>query len=243
MRRRAAVGVRWALAASLACAAPVSAGPWARADGDVFISFSLSTEDTRDAVMIGDPDLEAKLGLYGELGLGHGLTAGVDLSYGESGGMGSVFLRRTLTSADAPFQAALHLGIGQRRIEGEPSETLLRLGGSIGQGFGAAEVPVPWMPFGHEGGWATLDAAAFFDSEGVVRVWQTEATIGLRLSDRLSALLGVKAEDWTGSDRALTARPSVLYDLGGDTTLQTGLVIGLANSETLGLSLSVWRDF
>lgn len=229
--------------ALLACASGAAAGPWARAAGDVFLSFSLTAEDARDAVMAGDASPEAVFGLYGELGLGHRLTAGLDLSYGESSGMGSVFLRRTLTAADASLQAAVDIGIATQRVEGEDTATLLRLGGSVGHGFGASGPGAPWMPLAHEGGWTTLDATAYLDSDGTVRIWQVEGTLGLRFTDRWSGLLGIKAEDWSGSDTVVTARPSVLYDLGGGTTLQGGLVAGLSNSDAFGLALSVWRDF
>lgn len=221
----------------------VVAGPWARDAGDVFLSFGATVEDARGAVMNGNGTPETVVSTYGEWGLGQRLTAGLDLSYGESSRIGSVFLRRTLTASDAPVQLALHAGLAHQDRDGQDSGALLRIGGSIGRGFGATAEQVGWMALSHEGGWTTLEAAAYLDRNGEVQIWQIEAVLGMRMSDRWTTLWALKAEDWSQSETVVTARPSLLYTIGEGTTVQAGLVAGLSNSDSLGLAFSLWRDF
>lgn len=222
---------------------PSEAGPWAREAGDVFLSFGVTVEGARNAVMAADPSAETVGSAYAEWGLGHRLTAGFDLSYGESSGIGSLFLRRTLTDGSAPVQAAVDIGVAGLWSDAGDPETLLRLGASIGRGFGAPHTPTGIVQVHHMGGWTTFDATVYLDSEGEVRIWQVEGVLGLRLTERWSALMGVKAEEWAGSDTIVTARPSVLYDLGRGMTAQGGVVAGLSNSDVVGLSVSLWHEF
>lgn len=223
----------------VAWVAPVEAGPWAREDGAVFLSVTFGAGDLRTAMTAmtagtaGTFDAEPTVSAYGELGLGQGLTAGFDLDWGEAARMGGAFLRYTVTDPGAAVQVAVDGGLALRSVDGRPTEPLLRLGGAVGRGFGGPT----------DGGWVSLDGAAFVADDGSLSIWRAETTLGLHLGDRLDAILLLKAEDWPQSDPILTARPSLVYSLAEGTSLQGGLVAGLGCSDTLGVSLSLWREF
>ena len=97
----------------------VQAGPWARAPGEVFLSYSHNLATTADALAAGDMRMEAFSSLYGEVGLGRRLTLGLDLGRGTYTDEALIFLRRTLTRPDATWQVALDFGLGQRRVARE----------------------------------------------------------------------------------------------------------------------------
>jgi hypothetical protein len=229
--------------AALVCAAPAIGGPWALEDGSVFLSVTLSAEDQRAALMAGQFDSDPAFSAYGELGLGQGFTAGLELDWGTSSEMGTVFMRYTLSEPSAAVQFAIDGGVAGRSVDGQADETLFRLGASLGSSFGTG----PDAPFGmammRGGGWLAVDGAAFLDDDGTLSIWRTEATLGVHLSDRLRAIFALKAEEYPQSPVLVTARPSVVLSMGEGTSVQAGLFAGLSGSDAVGLSLSLWRDF
>ncbi len=233
-----------ALAAALALTVPpAAAGPWARDAGEAFLSFTLTGDDTRAGLATGRLEPEPTASAYGEVGLGHRLTAGIDLNWGEVSRMAVVFVRRTVTQPDAAWQVAIDAGAGTRAVEGQSTQALIRLGASVGRGFGGWEGRLGWMTAGHEGGWMTLDASALLDADGNDVIWQTEATLGVNLGTRWRGILALKAEEWPGADPVLTARPSLVFDLNDATAVQAGIHAGLAGSDAVGASLALWREF
>lgn len=235
----------WALAVlCLSVAAlPASAGPWARGEGDVFLSFTITGQEERAAILSGFLQPEPALSAYGEYGLGGGLTAGLDLGWGEDARMAIVFLQRTLTPPEAAWQVALDAGAGMRLAEGQEATPLLRVGASLGRGFGDWETTLAGIGLGHDGGWITLDTAAFLDADGGEAIWQAELTLGATLGDRVRGILALKAEEWPGSEAMVTARPSVVLSIGEGTSLQAGVTAPLRGSDAFGASLSLWREF
>jgi hypothetical protein len=222
---------------------PAASGPWPREDGAVFLSATLSAEEPRASVVAGRFDTDPSLSVYGELGLGRGFTAGLELDWGSSSRMGTVFARYTLTSSSAPLQLAVDGGFAMRSVDDRPTETLLRVGGSLGGSFGGATAPGDRGPLFSGGGWTAIDGAAFLDDGGSLSNWRAEATLGLHLDEDLRAILALKAEDWPGSTLAVTARPSLVLGLSDGTSLQAGLIAGLRGSDALGLSVSLWQEF
>lgn len=221
-------------------APPAVAGPWAQDENAVFLSLSLTTEDSQASIATGRFDPETSSSVYGELGLGHGITAGIELDWGRSSRMGTVFTRYTITDPALPVQVALDGGLAYRAVEGWGGEVLLRVGGSLGRGFGPRSDR--WAVLG-DGGWASIDGAAYFDGNGTLSIWRSEATLGLHLGDRVRGVFVLKMEDWPASPLAVTARPSIVVTLAEGTSLQGGLVAGLSGSDTWGMSLSLWREF
>ena len=53
----------------------------------------------------------------------------------------------------------------------------------------------------------------------------------------------MKVEDWPGADIALSAAPSLVYDLNETTSVQAGVRADLLGVNTLTLSLSIWHEF
>lgn len=244
--RGAIFAVIWAFGAMLGLS-QAATGPWARTGGDVFLAFSISAEELRDALLVGPIDPEQTMTAYAEVGFGHGFTGVLDLSYGETGALGVARLRYTLSAADAAWQFAVDAGVGLRQIEGQQDRPLIRLGASVGRGLGAWSPEVRWLqgwiPLGHRGGWTTLEGGALYDIERDEVIWQAEATVGAQIGAELSGALSLKAEAWPGGDPFLTARPSVIYSLRENTTLQLGAHFGVFNSQVAGLSLSIWQEF
>lgn len=224
------------------CTQPAAAGPWAREDGAVFLSLMLSAEEPRTAFATGQFTADPAVSLYGELGLGRDSTAGLELDWGTSSQMGTVFARYTLTEPSAPLQAAVDAGLARRSIDGQPTDGLLRIGSSLGGSFSEADASPLGIPM-LGSGWASLDAAAFLHDDGTLSIWRAEATVGLHVSDRLRAIFALKAEEWPQTAVSVTARPSLVLRMNEGTSLQGGLVAGLRGSDTVGVSLSIWQEF
>ncbi|MDG4647967.1 hypothetical protein P6F26_05885 [Roseibacterium sp. SDUM158017] len=241
-RRRRAARTAAACAALLLAGTGATAGPWAREAGEGFLSFGISGEETRTALMLGVLEPERTLSAYGELGLGYRLTAGVDITGGEVSRMVVVFLRRTLTAPDSAWQVALDTGLGTRAVEGQERRNLARIGASLGLGFGPWEAR-PGGTFGHRGGWIAVDAMMLADTSGQDPIWQSEVTLGLNLTERARGILAMKAEEWPGAEMVVTARPSVVFALREGTSVQAGMHAGVSGSDTVGLSLSLWQEF
>lgn len=242
MRCRPAT-ILFALSLWFGGALPALAGPWAREEGEVFLAFSISADSPAVSVIVGDVELDRYTSLYAEYGLGHRLTLGAQVGRGGTGREAVAFLRYTVTAPDAPWQFALDGGVGVRTEAATADRRLLRLGVSVGRGFGGLDAPRWWLPLRHEGGWVTLDAAGLFDAETQDTIWQAEATIGMTLSQRLRLMLQLKAEEWPDSTPAYTVTPGAAWSLNDRTTAQVGLRMGLGEEPTLGLTLGLWRSF
>ncbi|MEX3014166.1 hypothetical protein [Gymnodinialimonas hymeniacidonis] len=233
----------WGLcAAATLWGAPAMAGPWAREAGDLFISLQISVEEEPAHLMEGLWEPETYTSLYAEYGFGRSFTIGADLGGGEVSQMGVAFLRYTLTPPDATWQWAVDAGLGARRIDDGPVHGLVRFGASVGRGFGESDGAWP-IPIRHEGGWVALDTALIYDVELEDVIWQAEGTLGFSLSDRATAIVSLKAEEWPGADMIVTVSPSFAFDILPDTTVRLGARGALEGSTNVGLFLSLWHTF
>ncbi|MBF9043042.1 hypothetical protein HKCCE4037_06875 [Rhodobacterales bacterium HKCCE4037] len=229
-------------AAATLTGAPASAGPWARAQGDLFLSFQISAEEEPAHLVEGLWEPETNTSLYAEFGVGRSFTIGADLGGGETSQMGIAFLRYTLTPPDATWQWAVDAGLGARRIGEGPVHGLVRFGASVGRGFGESDGGWP-IPIRHEGGWVSLDTAVIYDAEIEDVIWQAEGTLGFSLSERANAIVSLKAEEWPGSDMIVTVSPSFAFDILPDTTIRLGARGALEGSTNVGVFLSLWHTF
>ena len=230
-------------AAGMLAGGPALCGPWAREAGDAFVSLRLAAEQSPVALMAGLWQPETHLAFYGEVGLGRGLTLGAD-----AGGSATIrqvvaFLRYSPRDPDAVWQVAVDAGLGGRQEGDAEARAVLRLGASVGRGFGAGGGDAWYMPVAHQGGWAVLDAVALLEPETGDALWQVEATAGLRLSGRLAGTFSLKAEEWPGADLLVTASPSVILEVAPGTSIRLGAQAALEGGDNLGLSLSLWREF
>ncbi|MEJ6393790.1 hypothetical protein V8J82_11015 [Gymnodinialimonas sp. 2305UL16-5] len=221
---------------------PASAGPWARAQGDGFISFQISAAEAPSDVMLGLWEPEIFTSTYFELGLGRDLTLGADIGFGEETRQAVGFVRYTLTPSDATWQFAVDAGAGMRRVGEQESDGLIRIGASLGRGFGDGG-DAWYMPLSHQGGWLTLDGVGLYNLGQSALIWQVEGTAGFRLSDRFAAIFQIKVEDWPDADLLATASPSIVYDFTETTSVQLGVRAPLTGSDNLGVSLALWHEF
>jgi hypothetical protein len=222
---------------------PAAAGPWAREKGETFLSFFFSSDTPAMDLMLGEYVLEPYASLYGEYGLGHRLTLGAQAGRSDTVEEAVVFLRYTITASQAPWQIALDGGVGLRTETATPERRLLRLGVSVGRGFGGMGTPRWWLPLQHDGGWIALDANGLFDVETADIIWQVEGTLGLSVSDKLRVLLQLKAEEWPGSDPAYTVTPGAAWALTDATTAHAGLRLGIVEDPAIGLAVGLWHSF
>lgn len=223
-------------------ALPATAGPWARAAGDVFVSFQVSAEEAPSDVMAGLWEPETYLSAYGEVGLGHSLTLGVDLGQGDLSRQAVAFLRYSLSAPEATWQFAVDAGLGVRQLGEADAHGLVRLGASLGRGFGGGG-DAWYMPMRHQGGWVTLDLVALYDLEIDEPILQAEGTVGFSLSERASLVFSIKAEEWPDAEPLLTASPSFVFQIHEGTSLRLGARGALAGSDAVGMSLSLWQEF
>lgn len=219
------------------------AGPWARAAGEGFLAFSVTSDTPMTALATGAIVLDNYGGLYGEYGLGWRLTLGAQTGRSGTAEDAGVFLRYTLTAPDSPWQLAVDGGAGLRRETGGPERQLARIGLSVGRAFGGVESGRWWLPVSHDGGWITLDGIAMMDTRTAEVIWQAEGTIGLSLTDRLQVMVQTKVEDWPGGDMLYTVAPGAAWSLTDRTTAQIGARLGFGQSQTVGLAFGLWHSF
>jgi hypothetical protein len=198
-----------------ALAPPVAAGPWAREAGAVFVVATLE-----------DKPAGAEAGLYAELGLGSGWTAGADLGLPEDGieaARGFLFLGRSFGSG--PARLGLELGAGWAD-DGGGRAALWRPAVSFGQGFGG-ELP----------GWATLTLSREGSRDKAV------ATLGLRPADGVATILQLQREAAGAEEAALHLAPSLVYRATEGTELEVGLRRGIGGPAEDSLRLGTWFSF
>lgn len=223
-------------------AVPTSAGPWARDTGDIFLSFQISAEEAPTDLMAGLWEPETYASFYAEAGIGRSLTLGADLGWGDISRQAVGFVRYTLSAPDATWQYAVDAGLGLRQLGEADPHGLIRLGASIGRGFGDGG-GAWYMPMRHQGGWVTLDLTALYDLEIDDAILQAEATAGFSLSDRATVVFSLKAEDWPGAEPLVTASPSFIFHISDTTSLRLGARAALTGSDAVGMSVAIWQEF
>ncbi|MDP3340814.1 hypothetical protein [Frigidibacter sp.] len=112
------------------CLSPIAAaaGPWPRAKGDLFLSFSHETagETGKDGA--------GWTALYAEYGLTPRWTLGLDLGNGEGKQTGLIFLQRAVGRQDGPGRLAFSSGIGVET--GDAPQAYGMMGGAWGRSLG-----------------------------------------------------------------------------------------------------------
>ena len=214
-------------------AGPAQPGPWPREAGTGFLSLSHSV--TEDRSQTGRP-VSGYSALYGEFGMGAGLTLGLDAGRGDRYGDWSaiLFLRRALDDGRRPRRISVELGIGGLGADGVKAQPLLRPGLSLGRGLATA-----WGP-----GWATLDSLVEYRPEGGTAALKADLTLGLRPDPDRMLILQVQSGDYPGSAPYLRLTPAYVHRLGRSATfLEIGLKAGLVGERTRGLKIGLWRRF
>ena len=214
-------------------AGPAQPGPWPREAGTGFLSLSHSLSE--DRARPGRP-ASGYSAVYGEYGLGAGLTLGLDAGRGEAYGDWSalLFLRRPLDGGHGPHRFAAEFGVGRIGADGADPQAVLRPGLSWGRGMETA-----WGD-----GWATLESYAEYRLNDEETALKADLTLGVKPGPDRMLILQFQSGDYPGARPYLRLAPSYVHRLGrGETFLEIGLKAGLAGDETQGLKLGLWRSF
>ncbi len=218
-------------------AAPAGAGPWPRAPGTGFVSFTAGAEDlrllrTQEAGLEGlRLRMEPAAEFYGEYGLSERIVLGLHLRRAEGR------LRRDLLARwhpRLPGPVALGLTLGARLgVEG----------GRRAEPFVAAH-----LGYGTETRigniWARAGLQAVGNPEGLRGIAEVEISgqVGLRMGwGGLAMLTLSEHRDGFGRMRKLT--PALGYAVTARSTLVLGATVLPQARRLDGLQLSFWRDF
>jgi hypothetical protein len=198
--------------------AGAGAGPWPREKGERFLSLGATFSDRRQ-----------ELAGHGELGLGRGWTLGFNAAADRRGdGRALVLLSRALGRGEGRLRFALEAGAGQYSPRGAAAQFVLRGGVSVGTGWGGARA-----------GWARLDILA--ESRAGTLAVKTDATVGMRLSGRLTAILQAEG-DW-GAASTLVVAPGVVWRLRERIDLHLAGQVAVVGPADTGVRLATWIRF
>lgn len=208
----------------IASVAPALAGPWMRAEGETFLSYSIET-DFENGISDGS-------GFYGSLYAEHGLTSGLTLGLDAGGHEEDMsktiaFLRWPIGATDRSTRVAAEFGLGMAR------ETFaLRPGLSVGRGFKLGDTP----------GWLSIDSRAVIigSFDGVL---ETDITFGLRPSPEAKIILQLQMGIPTQSDPYAKLAPSYVHRIAPGHHIEVGVVAGVAEADDFKLKLGLWRQF
>ncbi len=217
------------------------AGPWAREEGEVFLS--LSAEHDRAGSTYSS--------LYGEYGLGPRKTLGVELGYTDQGETTALlWLQTTLDKPEWANRFAVSAGLGA--VERDGVYTPL---GQIKAGWGRGIEALPG------GGWISAEASfrvtGTFETARVRQGWVTyettyltpeksgkaEVTLGFRPRDSLMLInqLRLEQRDDTGFSGSLAI--STVYDAPGPAQIEMGFVAPVMGQGEEAIKLGTWLAF
>lgn len=224
------------LSAALLCAlcgfalgtGPVQSGAWLRGAGQGFVASAATYRWDASTGAQG-----RSFSLYAEYGWRADRTIGFDGYHDGAGGShGMVFMRRALNPSDRRTRIALDLGIGVAAA-GSRLAPIGRVTIGIGRGFATAR----------GNGWASMDAALEWRQGAPDLIWKLDATIGLRRSEPLLLMLSAESA-LIGGRFSYALIPTMGYKPGPRApTLLAGLELRSAHTRSIGLKLSLWRDF
>lgn len=209
------------------CAAAF-AGPWPRETGSSFLSFSIERPTDGD-------NRDLYYSLYGEYGLTETLTIGVDGGsdyYTE--GEGYVFLRVPVPITTGRHKFAVLGGVGARQTDTSYAEAIYVIGGSWGMGFGSTLGP----------GWASVDASVRERQTTDSRLTKVDTTVGVNRSSGQLWFAQLRYSDESrASEPTWELAPSVAFELGERTRLETSAAFGLKGEQDITLKLGLWTEF
>lgn len=240
MRRRARLACLFAVLLVALAAAPVRpavAGPWPRAEGSAFLSFSPALDAVQDPERERPRPFDRYEQIYAELGLGGGWTAGAE-AYREDDGAerewsGMFSLTRLLARSEDGAVLSGALGLGW---EGRPeglSALRLRPSLHLGRGFATR----------YGGGWAALDVSHEFRPRGGREASKLQATLGLKPEDAPMMFVQMRAERRDLAPDTLTLAPSVAWRAWRSMTLQLSGGQTLAGRRETTLRMNAWLEF
>jgi hypothetical protein len=210
------LAILWGMLAGAA-----QAGPWLRAAGEGFLSFSAETPVSDNGPVFSST--------YVEYGLSERVTLGFDLGGDEDDLYKAiVFAKTRLGDPEKALKLAMELGIGVTE-----DEAVLRPGLSLGRGFSLGD----WS------GWMTIDTLAIFAIETNDIDITTDITVGLNMSARTKLMLQLQSGDHLMDPDYLKFAPSVVYERKPGQHIELGVLAGIDNAEDIALKLGLWQSF
>jgi hypothetical protein len=235
-------GILPAAAILIAAATSAAAGPWARGEGNTFLSLAYElTVDPDDPYL----RLNHEILVYGERGLTPRLTLVLDGALDISDSMaGDVFtgiegdghtligaLNFSLAAPDAAHQFALLGGLGKTSDAGG-SETYPVLGASWGRGF-----ETPWG-----GGWTTVEAQ-YRAADAYRALSKLDMTLGIRPGEKSLFYGQLRLANSPGSEPTARLATNLVLEMTSTLKAELGLLYGLSNDDMVGLRSGIWLEF
>jgi hypothetical protein len=210
------------LAGAMALTAQIAAaGPWLRAEGDVFLAFGAEISEDSDT----DPYFTA----YGEWGAGRKLTLVLDLGGDENDLSKAVlFARFPITGDGSTWRVAGELGGGDYE-----ANTVIRPGLSIGRGITLRSTP----------GWFTIDAYGYADTDGWDAEWNTDVTFGLSTTEKSKVIVQLQSSYDEDDLNSLKLAQSYVYEFAPGQHVELGLLAELHSGDDVALKLGLWSSF
>lgn len=210
----------------LLASGPALAGAWLREQNKAFTTLSVTGFREKDGA------IAYKTSLYAEWGMRPNLTLGLDAEeHRDLYGHALVFARVPVAEFEEAGRFAAEFGIGAHHRQLQAWATY-KATLSWGKGFQTRV----------GGGWMAVDASFEYRThEAVIR--KLDFTAGLSSPRRIDPLLQIETSYVSGRPFYWSARPSIMYrPKDGPNTWLVGLEKN-SFEESVGLKLSLWRDF
>jgi len=228
------------LAVLCLAAGAATAGPWPRAKGDVFLSFSHE--------MAGDTEAGGWTALYAEYGLAPRWTLGLDLGNAPDTQTGMIFLQRAVGRQDGPGRLSFSSGIGLQ-MGAEPQAFGMMgaawgrsLGTPLGPGWVAVE-PQLRMGLGLTGKWPLQ---LVLDVDGTLLTTASaklDVTLGATARPGLIVMAQLQMEQELEGEVSARLGASAVRDLGKRLKVQLGLAAPVQGEGEAKLKLGTWLEF
>lgn len=223
------------------------AGPWPRAEGDVFLSFSVERDRFGDAYA----------GIYGEYGMSARQTLGFQLGYSREEISALFWLQRAFERG--PDRWSLWSGGGGFRRDGRVLPLAV-----IGAAWGRGLDKVPLLEGIPGGGWLAVEAqvklagemtgadrieelaaedAGSLDYLTPTRTTKGEITLGWNATETIAVINQLRLEDRRDTGFSSKWAGSVVYDLRGLGKLELGVVVPISGEGEAAIKLGTWLEF
>lgn len=210
-----------------ALATPAVSGAWPRDKGTLFIAaggnFLLS--DGAELPVHYDPTL------YAEYGLSTRVTLGLDLYTADKGRIASAFgfIGVPVGALDGRNRVMVSLGYGYRLNADTTTESLMRMGLSLGRGL--------------DDGWLAADISATFGTHDTTWRPKTDLTWGRNWTDRWTTTLQMQSGQGFYDDYYLKVSPTVIFKVTESVKINIGMVKALTGDGGSALKAETWLTF
>ncbi|MEO0751502.1 MAG: hypothetical protein AAFY25_06830 [Pseudomonadota bacterium] len=198
-----------------------TAGPWPRAEGEGFLSFSLDL----DAIELEDNFVS----FYLEYGLSRDRTLVIDRQErGDEIAKTFALIRFPIGAPDRKLKLAYDLGIGA-----VDDHVALRVGLSVGRGWSIVQ----------KSGWWTLDSRALLFDDGENGIVESDITFGVQLTQRLKVISQLQTGVPSEGDPYAKVAQSLVYQTSKTRHYLLGVTSGLYEADEIQINIGLWQEF